>query len=156
MAIFILVILLIISLLLFALEIFVLPGISIAGIGAAVTWIYSFYFAFTEFGVLAGILSIIIAAISIVACIVWFMKSKTVDHLALKEILSTPENPIERLGLKVGDCGIAVTKLSLIGQAIFSDALVEVHSAEGFIDEQSPIQIIRIQNRTVYVGRKNA
>lgn len=152
MTVVILIVLLVVAILLFALEIFVLPGISIAGLGAAVAYVYAFYYAFTELGNTAGMISILVAVISIVGCVVWFMKSKTVDRLSLKETLASPENPIHVYGLKVGDSGRTVTKLSLIGKALIHDALVEVHSADGFIDEKTPVKIIRIENNTVYVS----
>lgn len=151
MEIIILIVLLLVATLLFILEIFVLPGISIAGLGAVVAYLYAFYYAFTELGDTAGFISMAIGSISIVGCILWFMKSKTVDKLSLKETLAAPENMILKYNLKVGDRGLTITKLSLIGRAVINESPVEVQSIDGFVDEKTPIEIVRIENKTVYV-----
>lgn len=151
MEIIILIMLLLVAALLFALEIFVLPGITLAGLGATVTYLYAFYYAFTAISPTAGLVSIGIALCTVIGAIVWFMKSKTIERLSLKKTLDAPINPIASSGVKIGDEGTSVTKLSLIGKARFNDTLVEVHSEDGFINEKTLVRITRIANNTIYV-----
>ena len=81
------------------------------------------------------------------------MRSKTVDRLALKKSLDYHPNPLEGIELKVGDKGTALTRLTLIGNAEINGHQLEVQSADGFIDEKTPIQVSRISNGVVYVQR---
>ena len=81
----------------------------------------------------------------------WFMRSKTVDRLSLKKKLDYRPSPFEGMDLKPGDKGMSVTRLTLIGNADFNGHIIEVQSADGFIDEKTPVEIVRINETTVYV-----
>lgn len=142
------------GLILFAVEVFLVPGISVAGIGAVLCILYALYYAFTFVGAAAGWISVGASAIGIALVTMWFMRSKTVDRLALKETLDYRHNPLEGLGLKPGDTGITTTRLTLIGNADFNGDIVEVQSTDGFIDEKTLVEIVRITNGTIYVKTK--
>ena len=151
MEILILVALVIGGLILFAVEVFLIPGISVAGIFSAGLILYAIYHAFDVMGTQAGILTLLISALGVVGVTMWFMKSKTVDRLSLKKSLDYKHNPLEGLQLKEGDTGITVTRLTLIGNVDFNGNIVEVHSADGFIDEKTEVVITKIVNNIVFV-----
>ena len=46
---------------------------------------------------------------------------------------------------------MSVTRLTLIGNADFNGHIIEVQSADGFSDEKTPVEIVRINETTVYV-----
>lgn len=48
---------------------------------------------------------------------------------------------------------MSLTRLTLIGNAEINGHIIEVQSADGFIEERTPIQVTRINNGTVYVTR---
>ncbi len=154
MELIILISILLAAVLLFALELFVLPGISLAGIASAALYFYAIYFAFTELGYSEGIFTIIASLLTVLLTIRWFMKSKKLEKYSLKEKMADPVNIVEELNLKVGDKGTAITRLSLIGNATFGGMPVEVYSTEGLIEEQTPIEIIRIEKATIYVKKQ--
>lgn len=141
------------GLILFAVEVFLIPGISIAGIGAALCIFYAIYYAFANVGMAAGWLTVAGAALGIALVTAWFMRSKTVDRLALKKTLDYKPDPLKGLRLKAGDRGTTVTRLTLIGNADFNGNILEVQSADGFVDEKTPVEIVRVDNGTVYVRR---
>lgn len=141
------------GLILFIAEVFLIPGFSIAGIASAASLLYAIYFAFDVLGTQAGCITLAIVLLSIIGITVWFMHSKTVDRLALKKSLDFRPDPLAGTNLKVGDTGIALTRLTLIGNAEINGHQLEVQSADGFIDEKTPIQISRISNGIVYVQR---
>ena len=62
-------------------------------------------------------------------------------------------NPLKGLNIKVGNEGIAVTRLALIGNAEISGHIIEVRSADGLIDEKTPIYVERIVENTVIVRK---
>lgn len=148
---FIIIALIVGGLILFAVEVFLIPGISVAGIGAAFCILYAVYYAFANVGAAAGWITVGASAVGIAAVTAWFMRSKTVDRLSLTKTLNFKPEPLKGLDLKIGDTGMSVTRLTLIGNAEFGGNIIEVQSADGFIDEKSPIEIVRIDNGTVYV-----
>lgn len=79
------------------------------------------------------------------------MKGKTVDKLALKQTLDYKPNPLKGVDIHVGDIGTTITRLTLIGNAEINGHILEVQSADGFIDEKTPIKVCRITPNTIYV-----
>ena len=146
-------ILLLAGLLLFAVEVFLIPGISIAGIASGICLLLANYYAFTDLGTGAGLLVLLVTLAGGAAILRWFMRSKPVDRLSLKKTLDYRPNPLEGLNLQAGDEGTAITRLALTGNARFGEHQIEVQSADGFIDEKTPVRIDRIANGTVYVVR---
>jgi NfeD-like. len=139
---------------LFLIEIFVIPGISFAGIGAFCCLIYANYFAFSNLGNTAGFITLATSAIACISTLTLFMKSKTLDKIALKKnINSTVDNEAEQ-SVEVGDTGIASTRLALIGMADINGHHVEVKSIDGLIEEKTPIIVSRIANGAILVVKQ--
>ncbi len=154
MDIFIIVLLVVAAIVLFLVELFVVPGISIAGILAGGCIIFANYYAFANLGTMGGIITLLVSAIGCIGSLVWFMRSKTLDRLSLKtDITGTVDRTAEQ-SVKVGDTGLTTTRLALVGQADIAGHLVEVNSADGFLDEKTPVVVTRITNGTIFV-RKN-
>lgn len=155
MDILIIIALIVAGIILFLVEIFIIPGISFAGIGAFVCLIYANYFAFSNLGNTAGFITLAASTLACVASLFIFMRSKTLDKIALKKnITSTVDNKAEQ-SIKVGDTGIAFTRLALIGIADINGHHVEVRSIDGFIDEKTPIIVARIDNGNILVEKQN-
>lgn len=153
MDILIITLLIIAGAILFLVELFVIPGISIASILAGGCIVYANYYAFTHLGLTGGFVTLAVSAVTCIGSLVWFMRSKTLDRLSLKtDIKSTVDRTAER-HVKVGDTGITRTRLALVGQAEIAGNLVEVTSADGFLDEKTPVVVSRIVNGTVFVQR---
>lgn len=139
------------GLILFIIEVFLIPGISVAGIASACSLLYAIYYAFDSLGTQAGIITIGITIIEITGITIWFMKGKTVDKLALKQTLDYKPDPLKGVDIHVGDIGTTITRLTLIGNAEINGHILEVQSADGFIDEKTPIKVCRITPNTIYV-----
>lgn len=145
--------LIIAGLLLFAVEVFLIPGISLAGIASGASILYAIYYAFCSLGTQAGFITLGASVVGIAGVTLWFMRSKTVDRLALNQTLNFKLNPLKGLDLQVGDTGVTTTRLTLIGNAEIKGQRIEVQSADGFIEEKTAIRISRIDNGVVYVQR---
>lgn len=141
------------GLILFLVEVFLIPGISVAGIAAFISLIYAIYYAFSTLGTTAGFIALSASAVGLIGITIWFMKSKTVDKLSLHKTLDYRPDPLKGIDLQIGDRGTAITRLTLIGNAEFDGHILEVQSADGFIDEKVPIEVCRINDSTVYVKR---
>lgn len=151
MEILIIVSLIIAGLLLFAVEVFLIPGISLAGIASAISMIYAIYYSFVHLGLAGGAISIVASLLGIAALTWWFMRSKTVDKLSLKESLDYKPNPLQGIHLQVGDKGITTTRLTLIGNVDFNGQILEVQSADGFVDEKTQVVISSIKDNRIFV-----
>ena len=145
--------LIIAGLILFIIEVFLLPGISLAGIASAGCLLYANYYAFSTLGTMPGILTLVVSGLGVIAITIWFMRSKTVDKLSLKKTLDYRPEPLKGLDLNVGDKGISLTRLALIGNAEFNGRIIEVRSSGDFIEEKSTIRVERILDGVVLVQK---
>ena len=132
------------AVILFLVELFVIPGISLAGISALVCIIYANYYAFANLGTGAGFITLIISGIACIGSLVWFMRSKTLDKLALKKDITSKIDRSAAEKVKVGDTGITITRLAQIGNAEINGNIIEVKSMDGLLNEKTPIVVNRI------------
>ena len=137
------------AVILFLVELFVIPGISLAGISALVCIIYANYYAFANLGTGAGFITLIISGIACIGSLVWFMRSKTLDKLALKKDIN--RSAAEKV--KVGDTGITITRLAQIGNAEINGNIIEVKSMDGLLNEKTPIVVNRITDGIIFVEK---
>lgn len=134
----------VLGIVLLVVEIALIPGIGITGVLGVVSLIASISYAFVTLGTLAGWLCVLVASVIGVGLFLWAVYGKTIDKVALKKnISSTVENP-DAAVLRVGDRGVAVARLALIGEAEFDGNRVEVRSCDGFIDEGASIEVVRV------------
>ena len=136
-----------------ALEIFFIPGTSLAGIAAAVSLIGANYLVFDTFGISIGFT---VLAASLVVCLafgIWMLPSQALDKISLQRTIDSTAATVEQLSVKTGDRGKAMTRLALIGNADFDGRIVQVQSADGFIDEQTPVVVCRVIEGQVWVKR---
>lgn len=141
------------AVILFLVELFVIPGISLAGISALVCIIYANYYAFANLGTGAGFITLIISGIACIGSLVWFMRSKTLDKLALKKDITSKIDRSAAEKVKVGDTGITITRLAQIGNAEINGNIIEVKSMDGLLNEKTPIVANRITDGIIFVEK---
>ena len=143
--------LMLLGIVLLVVEIALIPGIGLTGVFGVASLLASVSYAFIALGTWQGWMCVIVAAVICVALFLWAVYGKTLDRVALKnKISSTVENP-EATALKVGDKGVAVARLALIGEAEFGGSRVEVRSCDGFIDEGTAVEVVRMDNSEIVV-----
>ncbi len=140
--------------LLLAVEVALIPGFGLVGVTGVASLVAAVVYAFTVLGVLAGWVVLGIVVVAIVLFVSWAVSGKTFRRVALKKSIdSSTKNPLVDT-LKVGDEGVALTRLALVGEADFAGRQLEVTSAMGFIDEGESVYVARITEDTVFVKRK--
>ena len=102
MDILIIAVLIIAAVILFLVELFVIPGISLAGISALVCILYANYYAFTNLGMAGGFVTLGISAVACIGSLIWFMRSKMLDKLALKKDIDSKVDRSAEDSVKVG------------------------------------------------------
>jgi membrane-bound ClpP family serine protease len=125
-------------------ELFLIPGISLAGAASLCCFLYAIYKAFAELGTVGGVVTLIVTLVACCVALNRFMRSKTLDRLALKQNIDSTVDKSNAEGVAVGDRGVAVTRLAQIGTAEINGKQMEVKSEDGFIDEKTPIRVTRI------------
>ena len=153
MDILIITILIIAAVILFLVELFIIPGISVAGFLAGGCIIFANYYAFAYMGTLEGCITLAVSAITCTGSLVWFMRSKTLDRLALKKDITSKVDRSAEEKVKVGDTGVTTTRLALIGYAEINGNIVEVKSTDGFLNEKTPIIVSRITDGVLLVEK---
>lgn len=142
------------AVILFLVELFFIPGISIAGFAGLGCLVYANYYAFAYIGTMAGIITLIVSGVAFAGSLILFMRSKTLDKVALKQDISSKVDRQAEESISVGDTGVAITRLALVGQAEINEKIVEVRSADGFLDEKTPLVVSRIRDGVILVEKQ--
>ena len=147
-------VLLLLGVLLLVVEIALIPGFGVTGILGICSLVASVTYAFIVLGVLAGWAAFGIVVALVVLLVMWAVYGKSLKKLALnKNIDSTLKNPIAS-ALAVGEEGVTVTRLALVGEAEFNGSQLEVVSADGLIDAGTEVFVSRITESAIFVKRK--
>lgn len=144
------------GIILFLVELFVIPGISWAGISALICIIYANYYAFSHLGPAGGFITLLVSGIACIGSLIWFMKSKTLDKLALKKDITSKVDRSAAEKIKVGDTGITLTRLAQIGNAEINGNIIEVKSMDGLLNEKTPIVVNRIADGIIFVEKQKS
>ena len=141
------------ALLLLLVELFVIPGSSLAAILSAICLTWAVAYAFINISALAGIITLIIALILGSCVLINKKKKKTLDKVALTEEVSSTVDRSVAAQVQVGDKGYAVTRLALIGNAEINGHVVEVRSADGFLNEKTPVVVTCVTDNEIIVQK---
>lgn len=145
-------VLVLLGILLLIAEVAFIPGVGVTGVLGVLSMLCAVAYAFS-IQPLVGWLVLAVVALSVVVLIIWAVYGKSIDKMALKKSIdSSVQNP-ESSALAVGDEGVAVTRLALVGEADFDGRLVEVTSADGLIDEGARVFVCRVSGGVVFVKR---
>ncbi|MDR2389347.1 MAG: hypothetical protein LBD89_06150 [Tannerellaceae bacterium] len=135
-------------------EIFLLPGFTIAGIGGILFTAGGLLFAYGV-GETVGHVTLGASVVVFLAAFVWLLRSKSFHKVSLHTEVGSRLTSARELNLHPGDEGITLSRLAPIGKVRIRDVTVEAKSAGGFINEQTPVEVIRIDGYQVQVVEKD-
>lgn len=144
----------VVTLVLFAVEAFLTPGFGVAGGGGALCAVAANVLTFVHYGNTTGLIVLLATAAVVVGLLFLMGHSPVVDRAALRSTIDSTAATPEQLSVKPGDEGKALTRLALIGNALIDGKTVEVKSADGFIDEGTPVIVTRVDEALILVRRK--
>ncbi len=153
--IFIIAVLIFIGLVMVILEIFFLPGITIAGVSAVLFFVGAIFYAFTQLGEFAGYLTIAVSVLVTIGGIILFIRSRSLDRIALKTSIDSVAPTLISDQIKVGDEGITLSRLNPMGSVLINNISVEARTREDFIDEDVPVVVEKVDRTTIIVQKKN-
>ncbi|MDH6356797.1 NfeD family protein [Parabacteroides sp. PF5-9] len=150
---FIIVFLMGVAIALVLVEIFLMPGITLAGIGGAVFAIGGVIYAYT-IGVATGHITLIGSSILFGGLFFWLLRSNSFSKVALHTEVDSKLTSSKELGIEPGDEGMTLSRLAPIGKASIKGITVEAKSLGDFIDEHSPVVVVRVDGYNVVVKSK--
>ncbi len=144
----------VLGLLLLLTELVLLPGITVAGIGAAVSFGVSVWYGYELYG-LDGALYILAVVVALAAVLVWVsLRSRTWKKMSLDEAVdSTVETENKTAELAVGDRGVAMTRLAPMGNVMINGRIVEAKSLDSYIDPKQEIVVVRVSGSEIVVTK---
>ncbi|WP_085536702.1 NfeD family protein [Massilibacteroides vaginae] len=145
--------LIIVAILLLLLEIFLLPGITIAGVGGFFFAIGGVIYAYMV-DETVGHITLVSSVIAFGASFFWLLRSRSFSRVALNTDVDSKLISSRELGIEVGDEGVTLSRLAPIGRALIKGITVEAKSTGDFIDEETPVKVIRVDGYNVLVEQK--
>ena len=134
-------------------ELVLLPGVTVGTILSLVSYAVAVYMAFERFGLTGGAVTLaVVVAISLVA-VGLALRAKTWRRFSLRQKIesSSMETPSDTVS--VGQCGIAVSRLSPMGKVNIDGRVYEAKSIDSYIDQRSRVEVTGFENFTVVVKR---
>ena len=145
------VVLVLVATLLLVVEVALIPGFGFTGVLGVLAMIASVFYAFFNIGYIAGWITVAVSVVIMLSLLMWAIYGKSLDRLALKRNIDSTVKDEAVKKLKVGDKGVAKTRLALMGEVNFNGDIVEVKSEDGFINEKEEVEIIRISDDSIFV-----
>ncbi|HKL67347.1 MAG: NfeD family protein [Bacteroidales bacterium] len=149
--------LIILGILLFLVEFLVVPGITIAGIGGAISIITGIALSFYYQGPTTGLIVLICTAVLIGITVVFMLKAGTWRRLMLNKAVEGKVDFVrmDEGRLKIGDKGKAITRLNPMGKVMISDEYYEAKAQDKLIDQNTEVEIVKIESNRLIVKPLN-
>jgi len=149
----IIIFLIILGILLFLVEFLIVPGITIAGIGGAISIITGIVLTFYYQGPVSGLIVLICTALLIGLTIVFMLKAGTWRRLMLNKAIDGKVDFVrmEEGRIKTGDRGKTITRLNPMGKVMVGDEYYEAKALDELIDQNSDVEIVKIESNKIIV-----
>lgn len=155
MSIIAIILLILLGLVLLLIEFAVIPGVTIAGIGGFLLLGASVYIAFTEYGTVAGFITLTTVLILAPALLYHFFKSRTGKKMILQKNIEGKVDLIDTNKISVGDTGKTIGRLAPTGKARINGETVEAQSTGSLIDHNTEIRVLKIISNKIIVEPLN-
>ncbi len=147
--------LILVGLLFLILEILVVPGTTVVGIAGFAMLVFGIYETYALYGTTAGHLVLAGTVVATVLVLYFSLKSRTWKRMMLSKNIDGKVNVVDEQSIHTGDTGQSISRLAPAGKALINGVITEVHSMEGFLDENVDIEVVRIDHSRIIVKRKN-
>ncbi len=146
-------ILILLGLVFCVIELLILPGITLGGILSAVCYVGAIYMAFANLGVTGGVIIVVISLVLTLLAIAFSLRAKTWDRFSLKSKIDSSSSAAPSSTLKVGDRGVAVSRLSPMGKVEINGQGYEAKSSDVYIDAKAEVEVVGFENFSVIVKK---
>jgi membrane-bound ClpP family serine protease len=147
--------LLIIGLVLLIVEVVFIPGTTVVGILGVIFSITGVVISYRHFGNTTGFYVLFSTLLATGGALFYSFKSGTWDRFSLKDTNNGKVNEGLTATLSVGEQGVAVSTLRPSGKAEFKNELFEVRSQGGYVEANTRVRIIEINQQQIIVEPLN-
>ena len=147
------VLLIILGMLFLVAELLLFPGLSIGGILAMACYGGAIWYAFDALSVTAGIWTIVAVALLSLLSLIFSLRAKTWQRLALKQEIDSVSMPNPESEVTIGAVGVSISRLSPMGKVEVNGKTFEAKSADVFIDQRSKVEVVGFDNFTLIVRK---
>jgi membrane-bound ClpP family serine protease len=148
------IILIVIGLILLVAEFLIIPGVTVAGIAGFVLIIFGVYLSYSQFGAVTGHIVLLTTAIASIATIAVSLRAKSWRWAMLNDSIDSKASDEYEHIIKPGDSGVTISRLAPMGKAVINDNIVEVTALGELIDQQSTIEVVKVEGNKITVKLK--
>ncbi len=149
-------VLILIGLSFIVLEILVIPGQGIAGVIGLIIMAVGIWQTYVTFGSTSGHIVLGASFVLSVISLVLSLRSKTWKKMMLDSKISSKVNVIDGEKLKPGDIGKAISRLAPAGKAVFNEEYYEVHTYGSFIDQNTEVEVVSVEQNKIFVKQSKS
>ena len=132
------------------LELLAIPGTTIAGLCGVGLLVYGIYEVFMGYGMLWGVVAILIALVISIALLAYSLRTKTWKRFSLNKEIDSKVNVIEN-DIHVGYCGVAITRLAPMGMAEINSQRIEVYTSTSYVEPGTALVVEAVEGNKVRV-----
>lgn len=151
MQILLVIILVVVGVALLVVELFLIPGIGAAGIAGLLSAAAGVAYAYWKISASAGHIALGAALLLCAVAIYVFLKTRTLDKMALKKNIDDKVDLLSDLDIQKGTQCMTVSRLAPIGKVRIHDRDVEAKSLEDFIDQDVLVEVVSVEGNKVNV-----
>jgi membrane-bound ClpP family serine protease len=145
------VLLVLIGIALLIVEFVIIPGITIAGIGGFILSFAGIFLSYTMYGMKVGTYTLLSSILVFVAVLIYALKSKTWNKVALHAEIKSKVNVLENDAIHIGDKGFAISRLAPMGKVKVNGITVEAKSTGIYVPENTEIEVIKVNESNITV-----
>lgn len=132
-------------------ELIFLPGVTLGVILSLVGYAAAIFLGFTRFGMVGGcVVLAIVITLSLIATLI-SLRARTWQRFALNDKVEGQSMETPALQVKVGDRGMAISRLSPMGKVNIAGKEYEAKSLDSYIDQRTAVEVIGFENFTIIV-----
>lgn len=152
---FYIILLLVLGALFLLAELVLLPGVTIGTILSLLCYAGAIYLAFTTFGTTIGVVVIGVVVLLSLVTTIFSLRAKTWQRFSLKQNIDSVSNESPELEVKVGDRGVAISRIAPMGKVEIGGKRYEAKSADVLIDQREDVEVIGFENNSIVVRKLN-
>lgn len=144
------ILLILLGLFLLIIEILFVPGM-VLGFIAVILMMVGIVFSYKDFGTTVGTIVLSATAALTAAAVYWAFNSGIWKKMGVQSTMDGKANVLDENAVKAGDTGKTISRLNPIGKASINNLILEVHTQDGFIDEEKDIEVVKVLQNKIFV-----
>ncbi|MFI3285306.1 MAG: NfeD family protein [Rikenellaceae bacterium] len=134
-------------------ELLLLPGVTIGAILSVACSGYAIYTSFNHYGLIGGIIVVLIVTLLSMAAIVVSLRAKTWERLSLKSKIDSASTVTPQTKVVINSRGVTLSRLSPMGRVEIEGESYEAKSYSGYVDANTEVEVVGFDNFSVVVKR---